>query len=79
MGFDDYVADVNADAKCDTHVFRIIHCKFADTVLELRRGANCLDSTRKAGSTKRTWQPSSAMSAFGGETDMELTGRHFRF
>jgi len=29
--------------------------------------------------TKRTWQPSSAMSAFGGEADMELTGRHFRF
>src|ERR1700737_2412883 len=47
MGFDDYVADVNADAKCDTHVFRIIHCKFADTLLELHRGPNCLDSTRK--------------------------------
>jgi hypothetical protein len=29
--------------------------------------------------TKWTWQPSSAMSAFGGEADMDLTGRHFRF
>jgi len=28
---------------------------------------------------KRTWQPSSAMSAFGGEADMEPTGQHFRF
>src|ERR1019366_8708935 len=29
--------------------------------------------------TKRTWQRSSAMSAHGGKTDIEPTGRHFRF
>jgi len=28
--------------------------------------------------TKRTWQQSSATSAYGGKADIGLTGRHFR-
>src|ERR1700736_2471760 len=43
MRLDDHVADVDAHTERNAPVFRIIHCKFMDTVLELHRSSNRLD------------------------------------
>src|SRR5258705_6681395 len=47
MRLDDYVADVDAHTERNAPVFRIIHCKFMDTILELHRSSNRLDRARK--------------------------------
>src|ERR1700693_489423 len=47
MRLDDHVADVDAHTERNAPVFRIIHCKFMDTVLELHRSSNRLDRARK--------------------------------
>jgi hypothetical protein len=43
MGLDDYVANVDADAECNTPVFRITSCKFMDAGLELHSSSNRFD------------------------------------
>src|SRR6202007_2101308 len=47
MRLDDHVADVDAHTERNAPVFRIIHCKFMDTVLELHRSSNRLYRARK--------------------------------
>src|SRR5215831_18773256 len=47
MRLDDYVADIDAYAECNTPVFHLADRKFLDAALELRSGPNRLDRDRK--------------------------------
>jgi hypothetical protein len=47
MRLDDYVADIDAHTESNAPVFRIIHRKFMDAVLELHCGPNRFDRTGK--------------------------------
>jgi len=62
MGFDDYVADVDADAESNTPVFRIASCKFMDAGLELHSSSNRFDRTRKLRKTERAINASARIS-----------------
>src|SRR5450432_3849516 len=47
MRFNNYVANIDAHTEKDALVFRVADCKFVDAVLELQRGSDRFDSTRK--------------------------------
>ena len=47
MRFDNHVADIDAHTEKDAPVFCVVTGKFVDAVLELQRGSNRFDSTRK--------------------------------
>src|SRR6516164_3330338 len=47
MRFDDHVAHIDAHTESDAPILYIVACKLLDAGLELQRGSNRLDCTRK--------------------------------